>query len=390
MAVKTMLPSTNLTWDDIRDTLNANGGSVSNVVASAFQESANINRYSFCKPIQSNELFTVNFTNETYLNSLTPVKYRGGDTPPTDFYYKYNRPTDKFRLGDFRGYIPNEYPVNMSLNGFPDTLAFEASPIRVELNHNNTSRNLLGLLLSNDSSGSIIWDYKFILVINVSNKNRAFALVGSNFSSASLTFYLSSLKELYRILRDAGQEQYSATVFAVGVPQSHPDFNNNLPHEITNNGYEYTCLPASPVCVPNKSFKLLKPKRRCFWSYHFYDSGNNRDLYIPEGTVITAFIKYNDNVIMQIQREEYQGEIEGSGSEENEGTNYIEAQMQIPDVQFLPNPTWIKPEIFSTADRTVYNSGLRTTFLYWDKKAAPESFDMSVGFTYADPNYRPE
>ena len=42
MAVYNILPTTNLKWDDIRDTLNAGGGSVTNVVSTAFLEK-NIN-----------------------------------------------------------------------------------------------------------------------------------------------------------------------------------------------------------------------------------------------------------------------------------------------------------------------------------------------------------
>ena len=50
MAVQTILPTTNLTFTDIRDTLNNFGGSVTNVVATAFTSTAKINRWSRNKP----------------------------------------------------------------------------------------------------------------------------------------------------------------------------------------------------------------------------------------------------------------------------------------------------------------------------------------------------
>lgn len=51
MAVYEILPATNLKWDDIRDTLNANGGNVNNMAITAFQSGANIQRWAKYKPV---------------------------------------------------------------------------------------------------------------------------------------------------------------------------------------------------------------------------------------------------------------------------------------------------------------------------------------------------
>ena len=50
MAVHSILPNTNVSFNDIRDTLNANGGSVTNDAITAFQSRANMNVYSKSRP----------------------------------------------------------------------------------------------------------------------------------------------------------------------------------------------------------------------------------------------------------------------------------------------------------------------------------------------------
>lgn len=61
MAVYDILPTTDLHYSDIRDTLNAGGGSVNNNVASAFKEAANINIWSKHKPVKHYYLFCQDF-----------------------------------------------------------------------------------------------------------------------------------------------------------------------------------------------------------------------------------------------------------------------------------------------------------------------------------------
>lgn len=61
MAVLSVLPATNLAYSDIRDTLNANGGSVNNDVKTAFAANANINMFAKYKP---SNIGAVNFTKD--------------------------------------------------------------------------------------------------------------------------------------------------------------------------------------------------------------------------------------------------------------------------------------------------------------------------------------
>ena len=48
MPVYTILPKANVTMDDVKDTLNANGGKVTNVLGTFFSEQARINRWAVC------------------------------------------------------------------------------------------------------------------------------------------------------------------------------------------------------------------------------------------------------------------------------------------------------------------------------------------------------
>lgn len=52
-----VLPTTDLKYEDIRDTLNANGGSVNNDVSTAFKTSSGINVWSKHKPVPLNTNF---------------------------------------------------------------------------------------------------------------------------------------------------------------------------------------------------------------------------------------------------------------------------------------------------------------------------------------------
>ena len=106
MAVKDTLPSTNLTWDDIRDTLNAGGGSVTNDVASAFKSSAKINKWSRNKPYSHENIFDLTDSEKKAIKwGLSPIKVEI-DKYTTNSDWNYNIPKDgePKRVGDFRGY----------------------------------------------------------------------------------------------------------------------------------------------------------------------------------------------------------------------------------------------------------------------------------------------
>lgn len=109
MAVQTILPTTNLKWDDIRDTLNANGGSVTNDVASAFSTNANINMWAKNKPDNVAKDFDITDTDRANANHNFIVVYKDG-YKPNEVYWRFATPTAPFRLGDFRGYNPKALP----------------------------------------------------------------------------------------------------------------------------------------------------------------------------------------------------------------------------------------------------------------------------------------
>lgn len=114
------------------------------------------------------------------------------------------------------------------------------------------------------------------------------------------------------------------------------------------------------------------------------DMGDGYDLYIPEDTVINAYLKYNDEIVFQYQSYEWgrDGIIEEYADRLNEGTNYVQGQMLIPDVQ-LSSSIWTRAQISGNYDRSVYDEGLHTTELYWDRKVAGDEFEMGVAFTYS-------
>lgn len=118
MAVYEILPTTNLKWDDIRDTLNANGGNVNNSAVTAFQSSANINKWSKYKPVRLNQPFP---SYDTYWKAqngycgLVPAKCGAdwiSDIQTLEWEYELPRggESESYRLGDYRGYSPKALP----------------------------------------------------------------------------------------------------------------------------------------------------------------------------------------------------------------------------------------------------------------------------------------
>lgn len=112
MAVYDTLPSNDLKFQDIRDTLNASNGIVNNNVDSAFKETANINMWSKYKPVDFNKNFDLS---ESELRSIhyglnIPNKAEA-DKVFTPAYWSYTLPkggqNSPYRLGDFRGYFKN-------------------------------------------------------------------------------------------------------------------------------------------------------------------------------------------------------------------------------------------------------------------------------------------
>lgn len=181
MAVLNILPSTDLKWADIRDTLNSSGGSVNNDVSTAFKITSGINKWSKHKPINHPSLFTLTEdefaganedklqgifyglkgANNLKLNELHNATYeyvglpKGGNGSP-------------YRLGDFRGYDKYAKP---NLIGYLDTTTIDwsaPSSFRVRLDVDTTGSNTTGVDISRFLSldGSLTFEnaYPCILV----------------------------------------------------------------------------------------------------------------------------------------------------------------------------------------------------------------------------------
>ena len=143
-----ILPTTNLKYDDIRDTLNSAGGSVTNDVASAFKATANINKWSRHKPVKLAVNFCQDFDSSApnydadwwkgtprtfglkipYLHATTRLNNDAlkiishAPEPPN---YTYELPTggenDPLRIGDFAGNIGQ-------IDHFPDIGTIAGTP----------------------------------------------------------------------------------------------------------------------------------------------------------------------------------------------------------------------------------------------------------------------
>lgn len=131
MAVQSILPKTDLKWDDIRDTLNANGGAVTNVVSTAFAESANFNKWSKHKPVDFGVLFCQDFDSSkpNYVSdwwksrngncgfipyttgnyTLAPEIIDGAMNGWT-YNYPHGNENSPYRIGDYAGYYKDAVP----------------------------------------------------------------------------------------------------------------------------------------------------------------------------------------------------------------------------------------------------------------------------------------
>lgn len=171
MAVKDTLPSENLKYDDIRDTLNANGGIVSNEISTAFKDTAMINKWSRHKPVRSSILFNLSDDDfkDTNFGLSLPNYY------PQDFKEAINNATydylpprggasEPYRLGDFRFYRPSSVsPCKKCVNYTFDTTIIENQfMINLVLNHMGHDDYNIGLdefVLLADKYLAVILEY---------------------------------------------------------------------------------------------------------------------------------------------------------------------------------------------------------------------------------------
>lgn len=157
------LPTENLKYSDIRDCLNSAGGIVNNDVASAFKESAKINKWAKYKPVAYPQPFTDNYPNWWKgFNGLCGISNFGlSDVKLILSYYKegnfwlYTPPKggaqEPFRLGDFRGYSSKKTAIMKSpfSNNNAINIEYESSSVEYEMTftveHRINNTNLLQL-----------------------------------------------------------------------------------------------------------------------------------------------------------------------------------------------------------------------------------------------------
>lgn len=128
MAILDIIPETNIKMDDIRDTLIANGGSVTDNLLTFFTSSSGINPWSKKKPVNYTDDFCQDF--DPSMTNYVTGWWKGSDgfcgfsIPVHDTYtsavnatnggmngWTYNIPQLKKRLGDFAGYYPGAKPM---------------------------------------------------------------------------------------------------------------------------------------------------------------------------------------------------------------------------------------------------------------------------------------
>ena len=145
-----ILPEKDLHYSDIRDTLAANGGFVNNDVASAFKETANINKWSRHKPVRLAVNFCQDFdssapnydadwwkgTSRTfglkipYLSATTRlndaaykiINHMPGMPPNYTYELPRGGENEPLRIGDFAGYKKDAgIPFTTTVSGYPYT-----------------------------------------------------------------------------------------------------------------------------------------------------------------------------------------------------------------------------------------------------------------------------
>lgn len=122
MAVKEVIESSSVLLEDIRDTLNANGGSVGNDASTFFTESANINMWAFYKPYAYSDVTTkLTDTQIKGINCGFEVKQIASYTSLPSVMdggmngWSYTLPSggssSPYRCGDYVGYYAASMPM---------------------------------------------------------------------------------------------------------------------------------------------------------------------------------------------------------------------------------------------------------------------------------------
>lgn len=134
------IQTSNITFNDIRTLLNANGGAVTNNVSTAFTN-GNINKWAKNKPTRLNIMFTDAWQNAlgdcgldwsaVKVSSVSALKALY-DNGTTDWTYKAPRggANEPYRLGDFRGYNPLAVPIVSDV--YVRTPVYEGAKVHIE------------------------------------------------------------------------------------------------------------------------------------------------------------------------------------------------------------------------------------------------------------------
>lgn len=155
-----IIPSQNVNYNDVRDTLAASGGSVNNTMSSLFAEAAKINKWSKYKPVAYPQPFTDNYPNwyksgkgDCGYNIVASGNIRDSvNAGSWDYILPQGGESEPFRLGDFRGYntkavpfIKSQYPKGYII----ETVEKSALPIIYTISNNLGSISLSDFDLSN-------------------------------------------------------------------------------------------------------------------------------------------------------------------------------------------------------------------------------------------------
>lgn len=137
MAVLDIIPKSNISLADIRDTINEkNGASATNIISTFIDEDSNLNQWARYKPLKGGADFYSTLADyEAYAKTInwglkppSGASYTGTSISDDKIkqlannmwiYDKPELPTDKFRVGDFRGYYPKAVPF---IQTWPSTI----------------------------------------------------------------------------------------------------------------------------------------------------------------------------------------------------------------------------------------------------------------------------
>lgn len=407
MAVFDILPSTNISTNDIRDTLSAGGGSVNNHASSWFKPEAKINQYAYFKPIRSETEVKSTITDKDYYDSLAVTKYMIGNPIPQNFVYSYNSPYPSYplRLGDFRGYMKNEYPELCDLSKIPDIWNFDTQNERISIAAGNSNKWLMDILVTKAyETGESRYFNHILIIATKGNDKRYFLLTGLFKSEMSFIANIPATPEVISYFRTIGIEDYICDAIGVIVPLGHPLYNvpfkilttlDNIPEfivhpEVTSAGKIY-----SPI---KRGFKITNPANRAFWSFKFSDAGNGRDMYIPLDAIYGARLFVNsslgssDNLNLVGLTGEFDRwtDLGGDFIRESKYTS-ISGEFSLEYYNFgtASSPQIVKPTVVPSPFVTVIDTGVDIR-VEWNNIPISDFNSFEIKAHYLDPNYRPE